>query len=105
MKQIIRLKIARIQNRILENHRITLTCDDAVIEEISRRCTEVESGARNIDNILTNTMLPEISRRILAEMAEGRRPESIRVGMIANGFSYMFDSHEAGRELLACHAN
>jgi type VI secretion system protein VasG len=105
MKQIIRLKIARIQKRILDNHRIALTCEDAAIEEISRRCTEVESGARNIDNILTNTMLPEISRQILAAMAEGRRPESIRVGMSENGFSYLFESNEAGRKLLACHAN
>jgi len=105
IKRIIRLKVAKIERRIQENHRIALSCGEAVIDEISRRCTEVESGARNVDNILTNTVLPEISRRILAEMAEGRRPETIRVGMAGNGFSYDFDCNPEGREALACNAN
>ncbi len=61
LKQIIRLKIGKVQRRIQETHKIALTYDDAVLEEVAKRCTEVESGARNVDNILTNTMLPEIS--------------------------------------------
>ena len=71
LKKIILLKLGKIQRRIQENHRITMLCDDAVIEEVAKRCTEVESGARNVDNILSNTMLPEISRQVLARMAEG----------------------------------
>jgi type VI secretion system protein VasG len=56
---------------------------------VGRRCTEVESGARNVDNILTNTLLPEISRRILGSMAERQKLASIHVAIGENGqFEY-----------------
>jgi type VI secretion system protein VasG len=85
LKRIIVLKLAKIQRRLQENHKIDLVCDDALVEEVARRCTEVESGARNVDNILTNTLLPEISRQILGRIAEGQKLESIRVGVAADG--------------------
>jgi type VI secretion system protein VasG len=89
LKKIITLKLGKIQKRIRENHRIDLVCDGALIDEIARRCTEVESGARNVDNILTNTLLPEISRQLLACIAEGKKLESIRVDVGADGnFAY-----------------
>jgi len=52
-----------------------------MVDEVARRCTEVESGARNVDNILTNTLLPQISRQLLAGMAEGRKIPSIHVSV------------------------
>ncbi|HKW98169.1 MAG TPA: type VI secretion system ATPase TssH [Bryobacteraceae bacterium] len=79
MKKIILLKLGKIQRRLFETHRIQLTYDDALVAEVARRCTEVESGARNVDNILTNTLLPEISRRILGSLAERQKIGSIRV--------------------------
>jgi type VI secretion system protein VasG len=85
LKQIIRLKIAKIQRRTQETHKIALTYDDAVLEEVAKRCTEVESGARNVDNILTNTMLPEISREILSRMAEEKLTERVKVGVSPEG--------------------
>jgi type VI secretion system protein VasG len=85
MKRIITLKLGKIQRRLQENHRMQLTYDDALIEEVARRCTEVESGARNVDNILTNTLLPEISRQILARLAERQRLDSIRVTVGPDG--------------------
>jgi len=85
LKKIIVLKLAKIQKRIQENHKIQLVCDGALIDEIARRCTEVESGARNVDNILTNTLLPEISRQLLSRIAEGQKLESIRVDIGADG--------------------
>ena len=89
MKQIIRLKLGKIQRRILENHKVKLSYDDAFLNEVASRCTEVESGARNVDNILTNTLLPDISRKILGSMAEGERITSIVVGVGEDGtFSY-----------------
>jgi type VI secretion system protein VasG len=89
LKKIITLKLGKIQKRIRENHRIDLVCDGGLIDEIARRCTEVESGARNVDNILTNTLLPEISRQLLARIAEGKKLESIRVDVGADGnFAY-----------------
>ncbi|HUL16863.1 MAG TPA: type VI secretion system ATPase TssH [Terriglobales bacterium] len=89
MKNIVRLKLGKICRRIRENHKIELTYADAVVDEVAKRCTEVESGARNVDNILTNTMLPDVSRYLLSEMAERKRPSSIRVSVGANGnFEY-----------------
>jgi type VI secretion system protein VasG len=85
LKLIVRLKLGKIQRRLMETHKIALTHDDALIEEVARRCTEVESGARNVDNILTNTLLPEISRRILGRMAERRKLDPIHVTISAEG--------------------
>jgi type VI secretion system protein VasG len=85
MKQIIRLKLGKIQRRIQENHKIELVYDGAVVDEVAKRCTEVESGARNVDNILTNTMLPEISRQLLGRMAANEPLERIRVSIGDSG--------------------
>jgi type VI secretion system protein VasG len=81
LKKIIVLKLAKIQRRLQETHKIAITYDDGLIDEVARRCTEVESGARNVDNILTNTLLPEISKQILGRIAEGEKPQSIHVGI------------------------
>ncbi|MDE3188668.1 MAG: type VI secretion system ATPase TssH [Acidobacteriota bacterium] len=89
LKQIILLKLGKIQRRLRETHKITMICDDAVIEEVGKRCTEVESGARNVDNILSNTMLPEISRQVLSRMADESPAEQVQVGVGADGrFTY-----------------
>lgn len=89
LKQIIRLKIGKIQRRLNETHKIALIYDDSVLEEVAKRCTEVESGARNVDNILSNTMLPEISRQVLARMAEETPTERVQVGVSSEGrFTY-----------------
>jgi type VI secretion system protein VasG len=85
MKKIIVLKLGKIQRRIKENHKIDLNYDAALIDEVARRCTEVESGARNVDNILTNTLLPEVSKQILGKMAEGEKPSSINVSIGPDG--------------------
>jgi type VI secretion system protein VasG len=79
LKRIITLKLEKIQRRVHETHRVTLSCDDAVVDSVASRCTEVESGARNVDNILTNTLLPDVSRLLLEALADGRRPSTIRV--------------------------
>jgi type VI secretion system protein VasG len=115
MKKIVRLKLGKITKRLFESHRIEFSFDEALVDEVARRCTEVESGARNVDNILTNSLLPEISRRLLEEIAEGRKPETIHVGIGANGsFEYIYSRERAGHEtrlpkkeqvggLAACH--
>src|SRR5580698_1184754 len=79
LKTIIKLKLGKVERRLHENHKVKLVYDPALIDEVARRCTEVESGARNVDNILTNTLLPQISRRLLAGMAEGEKIASIQV--------------------------
>ena len=59
-----------------------MTYDPALVDTVASRCTEVESGARNVDNILTNTLLPDISRQLLGKMAEG---EKVKVSTLASG--------------------
>jgi type VI secretion system protein VasG len=89
LKKIVVLKLGKIQRRLAENQKIALKYDDAVIDEVARRCTEVESGARNVDHILTNTLLPAISRQILGAMAEQEKLESVHVSIGADGsFQY-----------------
>jgi type VI secretion system protein VasG len=97
MKQIIRLKLGKIQRRIFENHKIDLTYDNTLVDEVARRCIEVESGARNVDNILTNTLLPEISRQLLGRMAEGEPMERIHVGIGTDG-AFVYESKRTERE-------
>jgi type VI secretion system protein VasG len=89
LKQIIRLKLGKIQRRIQENHKIELSYDAALVDTVAGRCTEVESGARNVDNILTNTLLPDISRQLLGRMAANEPMERIHVGIGTDGgFEY-----------------
>ena len=90
LKTIVRLKLRKIQKRLLETHKIVLNAGQDVIDAVASRCTEVESGARNVDNILTNTVLPDISRRLLSLMVEGNKPEQITVTVQEDGsFSYV----------------
>jgi type VI secretion system protein VasG len=89
LKRIIVLKLAKIKRRLVENHKIEFIHDDTLIDAVASRCTEVESGARNVDNILTNTLLPEISRRLLESMVGGEKLSEIRVGVGEDGsFAY-----------------
>jgi len=89
MKSIIRLQLGRIGKRLKENHRAEFVVDDGVVDAIRNRCREVESGARNVDHILTGTLLPEISREFLARMAAGQPISSVRVSVNGDGqFAY-----------------
>ena len=85
MKLIIRLKLSKIQRRMLESHKIVMSYDEVLVDEVARRCTEVESGARNVDNILTNTLLPEVSRELLTRIAQGDKLSSVQVAVGENG--------------------
>jgi type VI secretion system protein VasG len=79
MRNIIRLQLSRIKNRINENHGATFNYDDTVVNEIANRCKEVESGARNVDHILTRTLLPEMSGEFLSRMATGQPVNSVQI--------------------------
>ncbi len=89
LKQIVRLKVKKIARRLMEAHRVEMMYDETLIAQVAARCTEVESGARNVDNILSNTLLPEISLMLLSSMAEGNRPSGMKVGVGEDGnFTY-----------------
>jgi type VI secretion system protein VasG len=88
---IARLQLGRIQKRIRDNHKVPFTYDDAVIKLIASRCTEVESGGRMIDAILTNTVLPRLSEEFLQRMMQGEPLRSVHVGVEGGDFSYQIE--------------
>ena len=79
MKEIVSLKMNQVGKRLLESQRMKFDFNPAVVELISQRCTEVESGARNIDHIINGTLLPMISTEILERMGSGTLTDSLRV--------------------------
>ena len=91
LQRIIRLQLDRIGRRIKENHGIPFTYRDEVVALVANRCTEVESGARMVDAILTNTVLPEISRELLNRFLEGGTAARVQVGVVDGGLTYTFD--------------
>jgi len=88
MRLIVKLKLNRIARRMLENRSASFVYDEDLIDSIADRCTEVESGARNIDHIMTNTLLPEMSRELLSRMATGEQIKQVKVGIDGDGFRY-----------------
>jgi type VI secretion system protein VasG len=89
LASIIGLKLDRIGQRVAANHKAQFSYDDTLVEAVLARCTEVDSGARNVDNILNGTLLPEIAEAVLAKMAEGSAISRIEVAADQQGnFSY-----------------
>lgn len=89
MRRIIELQLGRVRQRIRENHRAQLTYDESLITAIAGRCTEVDSGARNVDHILTRMMLPELSKEFLARMAVGEPVSKVHISVGNSGnFTY-----------------
>jgi type VI secretion system protein VasG len=85
IKSITRLQLKRVADRMRENHKATFEYDETLMTAIAARCTEAESGARNIDAIINGTLLPEIAKEILGHMAEGQKIEKVRVDVGADG--------------------
>ncbi|MFK8017743.1 MAG: type VI secretion system ATPase TssH [Gammaproteobacteria bacterium] len=88
---IARMQLGRIEKRVAANHRVPFSFDDEVIKLIASRCTELESGGRMIDNILTNTVLPEISAELLNRSIEGQDLDRVHIAVKDGEFDYMFD--------------
>ncbi len=87
--QIIELKLQRIRDRVASNHKATFAWDESLVDAVLQRCTEVDSGARNVDHILNGTLLPEIAENVLARMIDGGKIETITVGADeTGGFRY-----------------
>ena len=91
LKKIIRLKLGKIVRRLRETHKVAMHYDEALLDQIASRCTEVESGARNVDNILSNTMLPEMSRQILGRLAEGSMIEKVSISVKDGKMDYLWN--------------
>ncbi|MDA0573227.1 type VI secretion system ATPase TssH [Burkholderia gladioli] len=77
--EIIELKLDRIRRRIEANHKAAFEWDESLVEAVLARCTEVDSGARNVDHILNGTLLPEIAGHVLERLADGTALKRIAV--------------------------
>lgn len=90
LRLIIRLQLGKIKNRIADNHGAQFSYDDSVIETVAKRCTDVDSGARNVYNILTGTLLPEMSGEVLSRMASGEGIKKVHVA-VGEGEKFVYD--------------
>ena len=85
LKDIVALKLNKLVKRLLETHKMTLTYADDVVYQIAARCTEVETGARNIDYIVSGSIMPRLSQEILARMAGEAMPSHVHLGLSKDG--------------------
>jgi len=90
LANIVRLQLTRIARRVTEHHKIPFTYDDDAVRLIVSRCTEVESGGRMIDTILTNTVLPAVSREFLTRTMAGSPLNGVRLAVANGDFDYQF---------------
>ncbi len=91
MEGITQIKLRRIDERLRDAHDIRFTFEDEVVERIAERCTQTDTGARNIDFIIDRDVLPSASRRLIARMADERMPSELQLGMDEQGhFKYTF---------------
>ena len=91
MENIVTIKLKNLQEMLLHNNKMHLTFTDVVVKQIAARCTEVETGARNIEYILNGNVLPKLSREILGHMSDGEMPSAVTLD-VDNGseFSIVF---------------
>jgi type VI secretion system protein VasG len=94
MKGIVRLKLGKLEKRLMDNNRMKLGYSDAVVDQITKRCTEVETGARNIDYILSGNILPKMSREILSHMTDAGMPTAVELDVDEGGAFQMSFSRE-----------
>ncbi len=90
LRLIIKLQLGKIKNRISDNHGAQFSYDDSVIDTVAKRCTDVDSGARNVYNILTGTLLPEMSGEVLSRMASGEGIKKVHVS-VGEGEKFVYD--------------
>jgi type VI secretion system protein VasG len=89
MRKIVDLQLGRIGKRIFENYKAKLSYGPELVASIASRCKEVSSGARNVDHILTRSLLPELSSEFLGKLAEGKQVKSVVLGIgPTGGFTY-----------------
>lgn len=91
IEAITRHQFAKIARRLRSSHDAELVIADGVMDLVKNRCTEIESGGRMIDAIMTNTLLPALSQRVLNRSIEGQPMKRVTVGASDDGFTYLFE--------------
>jgi type VI secretion system protein VasG len=85
-----RLKLGSVARRMRESHGTRLGWDDAVVDHIVAQCRDPDSGGRMIDNIITNSILPDLSRQVLSRMVSGQAMSDVTIRVAGGGFAYDF---------------
>src|SRR3546814_12156197 len=98
---IVELKLGRLAQRLASANRIVLDFAPEVSETIAARCTEVDSGARNIDFILGKSLTPALSDAVLSAMAQGRSLKKLRVSTDSDGTWNIEPEFDAAEEPIA----
>jgi type VI secretion system protein VasG len=91
MRLIIKLNLSRVEKRVKENHKVPFTFDESVPELIATRCSELERGARMVEALITNTMLPEVGQEMLTRMVESKPIARVHVSVADGKFAYAYD--------------
>jgi type VI secretion system protein VasG len=91
LKRIIQLNLKRVESRVLENHKVPFTYDASVPELIAKRSSELERGARMVDALITNTLLPEIGREFLSRLFQGGEIKRVHVNTKDDNFTFAFE--------------
>ena len=91
LRLIIKLQLGRIKRRVRENQNIAFVYSDEVVDVIASRCTDLESGARVVDSILTHTLLPDISKEYLGRLMDGAMVSRVEVAVENSDFTYFFE--------------
>jgi type VI secretion system protein VasG len=91
LANIVRLQLGRVEQRVRESYAVPFGYDPSVVDLIASRCTELESGGRAIDAVLTGTLLPELSRTLLLRTLESKPVERVSIGTAGGEFSYTFE--------------
>jgi len=91
LQSIIKLNLSRVEKRVKENHKVPFTYDASVPELIGQRCSELERGARMVDALITNTMLPEIGREFLGRLVSGQPANRVHISVADGDFKFAFD--------------
>lgn len=91
LADIVRLQLNRIQQRIASTHRMAVHIDDSVIDRIVMRCNEADSGGRMVGNILSNTLLPTVSRQLLQATLQGKPVTTLSINTNGQEFIYHYE--------------
>jgi type VI secretion system protein VasG len=91
LERIIKLSLSRVQKRVQENQKVPLTYDESALQLVSKRCTELERGARMVDALITNTLLPDIGREFLSRLMTGSTIRRVHLSATDKDFTFTFD--------------
>jgi type VI secretion system protein VasG len=86
LREITALKLGALQRRLWASHKIEAVFEDAMVDELAARCTEAESGARNVEAILRGSLMPALSQRLLEAFAAGQELRRVEIGSGERGW-------------------